>query len=87
MPPPSPAVPGWHAAWDRREPRRWRRGGRWWTLVFSDEFDRPGAPDPAKWNDELGYIRNKEAQFYTSRPENVRAENGYLVIDSGLGVR
>lgn len=53
-----------------------------WTLVFADEFDRPGAPDPAKWNYELGYIRNKEAQFYTSRSENVRVEGGNLVIEA-----
>ena len=38
-----------------------------WTLVFSDEFDRPGSLDPSKWGYETGYIRNKEAQFYTSR--------------------
>ena len=52
-----------------------------WTLVFADEFDKAGAPDPAKWDYELGYIRNKEAQFYTSRPENVRVEGGHLVIE------
>lgn len=52
-----------------------------WTLVFSDEFDRPGRLDPEKWNYETGYIRNKEAQYYTSRPENVRVEGGNLVIE------
>lgn len=52
-----------------------------WTLVFFDEFDGTGALDPAKWDYELGYIRNKEAQYYTSRPENVRAESGNLVIE------
>lgn len=53
-----------------------------WTLVFSDEFDRVGAPDPAKWGYETGYIRNREAQYYTSRPENVRIEDGTLVIEA-----
>jgi beta-glucanase (GH16 family) len=53
-----------------------------WTLVFSDEFDRAGALDPARWDYELGYIRNGEAQYYTSRPENVRAESGNLVIEA-----
>ena len=52
-----------------------------WTLVFSDEFDGNGAPDQAKWGYEIGYIRNKEAQYYTSRQENVRAESGNLVIE------
>jgi len=53
-----------------------------WTLVFSDEFDTPGALDAAKWGYELGYIRNKEAQFYTSRTDNVRAEGGLLLIEA-----
>jgi beta-glucanase (GH16 family) len=51
------------------------------TLVFSDEFDKPGPPDPAKWGYELGYIRNNEKQYYTSRRENVRVEGGNLVIE------
>jgi len=53
-----------------------------WSLVFTDEFDTPGALDPAKWGYEIGYLRNNEAQYYTSRPENVRAENGALVIEA-----
>jgi beta-glucanase (GH16 family) len=56
-------------------------GGGSWQLVFSDEFDTPGTPDPSKWGYELGYIRNNELQFYTSRPANVRAEGGTLVIE------
>jgi beta-glucanase (GH16 family) len=53
-----------------------------WSLVFSDEFDAPGALDPAKWGYEVGYIRNDEKQYYTSRSENVRAEGGNLVIEA-----
>jgi beta-glucanase (GH16 family) len=52
-----------------------------WTLAFSDEFDAPGALDPAKWGYEIGYIRNDEKQSYTSRSENVRVEGGNLVIE------
>jgi beta-glucanase (GH16 family) len=52
-----------------------------WTLVFSDEFDTPGALDPAKWGYEIGYVRNNELQYYTSRSENVRVEGGNLVIE------
>lgn len=52
-----------------------------WTLVFSEEFDGTGALDPAKWGYEIGYIRNHEAQYYTARPENVRAEKGNMVIE------
>lgn len=53
-----------------------------WTLVFSDEFNAPGSPDPAKWGYETGYIRNQEAQYYTSRAENARVESGALVIEA-----
>jgi beta-glucanase (GH16 family) len=54
-----------------------------WKLVWSDEFDRLGAPDPAKWNYEVGFIRNGEAQYYTrDRRENARVENGMLVIEA-----
>jgi beta-glucanase (GH16 family) len=52
-----------------------------WSLVFADEFDAPGALDPAKWGYEIGYVRNQEKQYYTSRSENVRAEGGSLVIE------
>ncbi len=53
-----------------------------WTLVFSDEFESPGALDASKWGYETGYIRNKEAQYYTTRVENVRVEGGNLVIEA-----
>lgn len=48
-------------------------------LVFSDEFDRPGRPDPAKWTYERGFIRNKELQWY--REENAWVEGGRLIIE------
>ncbi len=54
-----------------------------WKLVWSDEFDRPGAPDPTKWTYEKGFVRNQELQFYTTdRRENARVENGHLVIEA-----
>jgi len=52
------------------------------VLAFSDEFETAGSLDPAKWGYEIGYIRNDEKQFYTSRSENVRAEGGNLVIEA-----
>lgn len=51
-------------------------------LVWQDEFNYTGVPDPAKWGFERGYVRNNEAQYYTDRPENVRVENGSLVIEA-----
>jgi len=53
-----------------------------WTLVWSDEFDYEGLPDPKKWNYEEGFVRNEELQYYTrARRENVRVENGTLIIE------
>jgi beta-glucanase (GH16 family) len=54
-----------------------------WSLVWSDEFATNGAPDPAKWDYEVGFVRNKESQFYTrDRRENARVENGHLVLEA-----
>jgi len=53
-----------------------------WTLVFADDFDVDGAPDPTRWAYDTGYIANNEAQYYTTRRENVRVENGVLVLEA-----
>ncbi len=54
------------------------------TLVWSDEFNTNGAPDSGKWAYDTGTGSggwgNNEAQYYTSRPENVIVENGFLKI-------
>ena len=53
-----------------------------WKLVWSDEFDYQGLPDANKWDYEVGFVRNKESQYYTrARPENARVEGGNLVIE------
>ena len=49
-------------------------------LIFSDEFNYAGLPDSLKWTYEVGLVRNKEPQYYTSkRIENARVEDGNLV--------
>ena len=53
-----------------------------WNLAWSDEFDRAGAIDSAKWKFETGMLRNREDQLYTDRKENVRIEDGCLVIEA-----
>ena len=53
-----------------------------YKLVWSDEFDYSGRPDSLKWDYELGFIRNKEKQFYTDSLRNVRVEDGVLVIEA-----
>lgn len=54
-----------------------------WQLLWSDEFNEAGMPDPNKWDYEVGFIRNKELQYYTkARPENARIEGGHLVVET-----
>jgi beta-glucanase (GH16 family) len=54
-----------------------------WKLVWSDEFDQPGLPDPARWTYEEGFVRNNELQYYTrGRRENARVENGFLILET-----
>lgn len=50
-------------------------------LVWQDEFDIPGLPNPAKWRYDTGYLRNHELQYYTFR----RAENA-IVADGMLDI-
>lgn len=54
------------------------------NLVFSDEFNTDGAPDPAKWGYDIGTGSggwgNNELQYYTSRPDNVIVSGGVLKI-------
>lgn len=49
-----------------------------YRLVWSDEFDQDGAPDPANWTYEQGFVRNKELQWY--QPQNATVRDGVLVI-------
>ncbi len=49
-------------------------------LVWADEFNKNGAPDPANWTYEKGFVRNKEFQYY--QPENAYCENGFLIIEA-----
>ncbi len=53
-----------------------------YKLVWTDEFDYTGKPDPTKWGYELGFIRNNEKQYYTDSLKNVRVDNGYLIIEA-----
>lgn len=34
-----------------------------WNLVWSDEFNYTGHPDPIKWGYEEGYVRHNELQY------------------------
>lgn len=58
-------------------------------LVWSDEFDYSGAPDEQKWNYDVGDgcptlcgWGNDELQYYTKDSDNVRVEDGHLIIEA-----
>jgi beta-glucanase (GH16 family) len=53
-----------------------------YNLVFSDEFNTAGAPDPTKWGYDLGAggWGNNELQYYTNRADNSYIDNGTLKI-------
>ena len=49
-----------------------------YQLVWQDEFDQDGKPDPKNWTYEQGFVRNKELQWYQS--QNAEVRDGVLVI-------
>lgn len=54
-----------------------------YRLVWADEFEKAGPPDPEKWAREEGFRRNEELQYYTvDRPQNAQVENGNLIIEA-----
>ncbi len=54
-----------------------------WQLVWSDEFEREGMPDPSRWTYEEGFVRNQELQYYTrGREANARVERGLLILEA-----
>ena len=52
------------------------------SMVWSDEFDSPGAPNGAKWGYDVGAggWGNNELQYYTNRLDNAVVSNGTLKI-------
>ena len=56
-----------------------------WKLVWSDEFNYRGLPDPKKWVHKVGGDGwgNQELQYYTAdKPANARVERGKLIIEA-----
>jgi len=58
-----------------------------WELAWSDDFDESGVPNDELWEYSLGDgcpnlcgWGNNELQTYTSNQENIRIENGRLII-------
>ena len=54
------------------------------NLVLEEEFETDGAPNSAVWDFDIGTGENgwgnQELQYYTDRSENVKVENGVLLI-------
>src|SRR5690606_25825108 len=50
-----------------------------YQLVWADEFNNEGFPNPEFWSHENGFQRNNEMQWYQS--ENAAVSDGYLVIE------
>lgn len=54
-----------------------------WTLIYSDEFNTDGLPDPAKWTIDArpkGWINNEQQVYTDATRDNARIRNGNLVI-------
>ena len=50
-----------------------------YKLVWSDEFNTDGTPDPKNWNYEKGFQRNNELQWYQAN--NATVKDGVLTIE------
>lgn len=50
-----------------------------YKLVWADEFNKDGKPDPANWTFEKGFLRNNELQWY--QEENATVRSGCLIIE------
>ncbi|ASY67219.1 MULTISPECIES: glycoside hydrolase family 16 protein [Sinorhizobium/Ensifer group] len=56
-----------------------------YRLVWSDEFDRAGLPDPAKWvydteGNKSGWYNNEKQYYAVKRRKNGRGKDGKLII-------
>ncbi|HEY0121809.1 MAG TPA: hypothetical protein VGC14_08610, partial [Rhizobium sp.] len=54
-----------------------------YKLVWSEEFDRAGLPDPGKWvydtaANKSGWYNNEKQYYAADRPENGRVNDGKL---------
>lgn len=48
-------------------------------LVWNDEFNVDGKPNPENWGYEYGFVRNRELQWY--QPQNAYCKDGRLIIE------
>ena len=48
-------------------------------LIWNDEFNSNGKPDPQYWRYEKGFVRNQETQWY--QQDNATCKDGVLLIE------
>jgi len=53
--------------------------GKKYKLVWADEFNHNGPPDPRNWKFEEGFVRNHELQCYQA--QNAWCKKGLLIIE------
>lgn len=51
-----------------------------YMLVWADEFEIDGEPNPSNWNYETGFKRNHEQQWYQA--QNAYCKGGKLIIEA-----
>jgi len=51
-----------------------------YSLVWADEFNKDGRPDPNNWVYEYGFERNERLRWY--QPDNAVCRDGMLVIEA-----
>lgn len=51
-----------------------------WKMAWNDEFNKDGRPDASNWENEQGFVRNDELQWY--QPDNAVCKNGILIIEA-----
>lgn len=51
-----------------------------YKLIWEDEFNNEGPPDPSKWVSETGFVRNRELQWYQAA--NSFCHGGHLILEA-----
>jgi beta-glucanase (GH16 family) len=54
-------------------------GNKEYKLVWAEEFDTKGTPNPKDWKFEKGFVRNNELQWYQEK--NAYVADGMLIIE------
>lgn len=72
----------WYHTFSNQPPVQGGNEPDYTNMIWNDEFEVDGAPDPTKWSYNLGAggWGNSELQHYTDRTDNAIVQNGVLKI-------